>query len=84
MMTGSQTSEQHQPNQQPAFQNPMSGIGIYPYSHLGHGGRLPGVNGNVSRSSQAGGSMLLKLSCAAWTSSGDITERLDGSGANDG
>lgn len=53
MMTSSQASEVHHPPNQATFAHPMSGIGIYPYSHLGHGGKLPGVNGNVSvRSSQ--------------------------------
>lgn len=83
MMTGSQTSETH-PSNHGAFPHPMSGIGIYPYSHLGHGGKLPGVNGNVSTSrssvrvrAELGFSEARK---ASW----NITERVDGSGADDG
>jgi hypothetical protein len=46
MMTGSQHAPA--PAQGGPFPHPVPGIGIYPYSHLGYGGKLPGVNGNVS------------------------------------
>jgi hypothetical protein len=44
MMNGQGANALHQ-GQPP---QPMP-IGIYPYSHLGYGGKIPGVNGNVSR-----------------------------------
>jgi hypothetical protein len=46
MMTGSQHGGASTHGGQ--FPHPVPGIGIYPYSHLGYGGKLPGVNGNVS------------------------------------
>lgn len=59
MMTGSQHGAPSTQGGQ--FPHPVPGIGIYPYSHLGYGGKLPGVNGNVSDAYRTLASVLMNL-----------------------